>query len=119
MCSTAGCVEAVGWGVVLVLGRSEGTDIAVTLRGRSEGLVSVWHQCTPKEPAAPGGHGDVGVAGRDVGDTRREEYLRSGAALLLDSVSLGDLPSAAAGELRQGPPDPDTRLILGQTLVST
>lgn len=32
------------------------------------GLVSVWHWCTLKEPAEPGGHGDVGVAGRDVGD---------------------------------------------------
>lgn len=72
------------------------------------GLVTVWHWCTLKEPAEPGGHGDVGVAGRDVGDAGREAYLRGRAALLLDSVSLGKLPSTAAGEPRQGPPDPDT-----------
>lgn len=60
------------------------------------GPESVWHQCTLKEPAEPGGHGDVGVAGRYVGDARREAYLRGCAALLLDSVSLGDLPSTAA-----------------------
>lgn len=70
------------------------------------GPESVWHQCTLKKPAEPGGHGDVGVAGRYVGDARREAYLRGCAALLLDSVSLGDLPSTAAGEPRQGPPDP-------------
>lgn len=56
----------------------------------------VWHQCMLKEPAEPGGHGGVGVAGRDVGDAGREAYLRSRAALFLDSVSLGDLPSTAA-----------------------
>ena len=53
--------------------------------------MSVWHQYTLKEPAEPGGHGDVGIAGRDVGDAGREAYLRGRAALLLDSVSLGDL----------------------------
>ena len=76
--------------------------------------MSVWHQCTLKEPAEPSGHGDVGIAGRDVGDAGREAYLRGRAALLLDSISLGDLPSTAAGEPRQGPPDPDTRPALGQ-----
>lgn len=70
--------------------------------------MSVWHRCTLKELAEPGGHGDVGVAGRDVGDAGREAYFRGRAALLLDSVSLGDLPSAATGEPRRGPPDPDT-----------
>lgn len=58
--------------------------------------MSVWHRCTLKEPAEPGGHGDVGIAGRFVGDTGREAYLRGRAALLLDGVSLGDLPSTAA-----------------------
>lgn len=46
----------------------------------------------------PGGRGDVGVAGRDVGDADREAYLHGRVALLLDGVSLGDLPSAAAEE---------------------
>lgn len=60
--------------------------------------MSVWHRCTLKEPVEPGGHGDVGVAGRDVGDADREAYLHGRVALLLDGVSLGDLPSAAAEE---------------------
>lgn len=79
-----------------MLGRSEGTDIAVTLPGRFEGTVLVWHRCTLKEPAEPGGHGDVGISGPDVGDAGREAYLRGRAALLLDGVSLGDLPSTEA-----------------------
>lgn len=54
------------------------------------------HGCTLKEPAEPGGHGDVDISGPDVGDACREAYLRGRAALLLDSVSLGDLPSTEA-----------------------
>lgn len=100
-------------------GLSEGTDIAVTLPGRSEGTVLVWHRCTLKEPAEPGGHGDVGVSGPDVGDAGREAYLWGRAALLLDSVSLGDLPSTAAGEPRQGPSNPDTWPALRRASVST
>lgn len=56
----------------------------------------MWHQSTLRELAYPGGHGDVGVAGSDVGDASREAYFRGGAAVLLGSISLGDLPSTAA-----------------------
>lgn len=38
----------------------------------------------------------MGVAGPDVGDASREAYFRGRAAVLLGSVSLGDLPSTAA-----------------------
>lgn len=86
------------WGWLSGRGRSEGTEIAVTPTGRSEGTVSVWHCCTLQERAEPGGHGDVGVARPDVGDAGREAHLWGRAALLLDRVPLGDLPGAAAGE---------------------
>lgn len=58
--------------------------------------VSRRHGCAPREPAEPGGRGDVGVAGRGVGDAGGEAYLRGRAALLLDRVPLGDLPGPAA-----------------------
>lgn len=109
LCNTAGCVQRVGWGRVWLQRRSEGTEIAVTQPERSEGTELVWHRCTLKELAEPGGHGDVGIAGPDVGDAGGEAYLWGRAALLLDRVSLGDLPSTAAGEPRQGPSNPDTR----------
>lgn len=98
LCNTAGGALGVGWGWLSEPGRSEGTEIAVTPTGRSEGTVLVWHGCTLQKPAEPGGHGDVGVAGPHVGDAGREAYLWGRAALLLDRVSLGDLPSTAAGE---------------------
>lgn len=113
LCNTAGCAQGVGWGWQSVQGRSEGTEIAVTPTGRSAGTVLVWHCCTLKEPAEPGGRGDVGVAGPVVGDAGREAYLWGRAAFLLDRVSLGDLPRTAAGEPRPSPANPDTRPALG------
>lgn len=65
----------------------------------SEGSVSVWHRCTPKERVRLGDHGDVGIGGRYVGLSCGEANLRGGVALFLDRVSLGDLPSTEAGEL--------------------
>ncbi|XP_045440754.1 CAAX prenyl protease 1 homolog isoform X4 [Pipistrellus kuhlii] len=43
LCDTAGCAQGVGWGRTPVQGRSEGTEIAVTPAGRSEGTASGWH----------------------------------------------------------------------------
>lgn len=45
-----------------------------------------------------GDHGDVGIGGRYVGLPCGEANLRGGFALFLDRVSLGDLPSTAAGK---------------------
>lgn len=78
---------------------SEGTRIVVTPLALSEGRVSLWHRCTPEERERLGDHGDVGIHGRYVGLACGEANLRSRVALFLDRVSLGDLPSTAAGEL--------------------
>lgn len=40
----------------------------------------------------------MGIGGRYVGLPCGEANLRGGVALFLDGVSLGDLPSTAAGE---------------------
>lgn len=58
--------------------------------------MSVWDRSTLKERVELGDHGDVGIGGRYVGLPCGEANLRSGVALFLDRLSLGDLPSTAA-----------------------
>lgn len=77
-------------------GLSGGTDIAVTLPRRFEGLCWCGTGARLKEQTEPDGHGHVGISGPDVGDPSREAYLWGRAPLLLDRVSLGDLPSTAS-----------------------
>lgn len=63
--------------------------------------MSVWDRSTLKELVELGDHGDVGIGGRYGGLPCGEANLRGGVALFLDRVSVGDLPSTAAGEHRR------------------